>query len=67
MAVAAIRRTDVEADHLARESAAYEAYLAAGERGDHAEADRLWKLYRELHAAQPKSMVERLEREKGLR
>lgn len=54
-------------DHLAREARAYEEYLAAVERNDKVEACRLWEVFRAIHRERPAQMVERMERDKGLR
>lgn len=62
-----VARPPEELGQLEREAAAYENYLAAVERNDKVEACRLWEIFRAIHRERPAAMVERMERERGLR
>lgn len=52
--------------HAEREAAAYSNFCAARDRGDWAEAGRLWQAFTEVHKERPAEVVRAIEEAKGL-
>lgn len=52
--------------HAEQEAAAYSNWMAAVRRQDHSEAQRLWKVYADVHAQRPAEVVRAMEAQKGL-
>jgi hypothetical protein len=56
-----------ESAQLEREAQAWAAFILARAQGDMIRAQACWRAYAEIHGQRPREMVEKLERERGLR
>lgn len=59
-------QTATPISHAEKEAAAYNAFCSARDRGDWAEAGRLWQRFTEIHKERPAAVVRAMEEAKGL-